>query len=163
MPNYVLNLITFDGDVKRIAEMLEAIRFDDKNLSRNLYTIDFNKIIKMPEEIRNSDAWYDWSIDNWGTKWNSFGYDCITDNTNESTDYALMFCTAWSAPHPVIEELSQKYPDIEIFHTWADEDIGSNCGMRHYWNEGFDEYIPDTDDEAKDIGEELWGISEEDD
>lgn len=163
MPNYVMNLLEFDGDKKRIAEMLKAIRFDNKYLSCKVNTFDFNKMIQMPEEIQNSDAWYDWSVDNWGTKWNSFGYDGFNPETNEPPNDILMFCTAWSAPHPVIEVLAQKYPDIEIFHTWADECIGSNSGRRHYCHGGYDEFIPDTDDEAIEIGEELWGISEEDD
>ncbi|MHB1454220.1 MAG: DUF3846 domain-containing protein [Saccharofermentanales bacterium] len=44
------------------------------------------------------------------------------------------FHTAWSAPHPVIEQLSRKYPEMQLYHRWADEDIGFNVGERTYEN-----------------------------
>lgn len=70
-------------------------------------------------------TWYEWCIQNWGTKWNS--YD------NESwRDDGFDFNTAWNAPHPVIIALSKRYPDVLICHKWADEDLGSNCGYREY-------------------------------
>ena len=40
--------------------------------------------------------------------------------------------TAWSAPHPVLEKLTEMFPDIELEHEWADEDIGQNCGRYSY-------------------------------
>lgn len=136
MPNHVENIITLKGDEKRIREMLEAIKNDDFGLG----TLDFNKIIPMPNSLnieagsrtdrglkaysdfidvyvfgRNAEdalnaiqnipkesedvflkqrtdvtidewelgktawnniqnygapTWYEWSINNWGTKWN---------------------------------------------------------------------------------------------
>ena len=72
-----------------------------------------------------SSTWYEWSIGNWGTKWNSYGYE-------EGRDYSgndeLWFQTAWSAPHPIMHKLSEMFPDITIEHKWADEDVGANCG-----------------------------------
>ena len=43
----------------------------------------------------------DWSIKNWGTKWNSYGYDNL-DRSDISENPAFSFYTAWSAPHPII-------------------------------------------------------------
>ena len=47
MPNHVENIITLKGDEKRIREMLEAIKNDDFGLG----TLDFNKIIPMPNSL----------------------------------------------------------------------------------------------------------------
>lgn len=47
MPNHVENIITLKGDEKKIREMLEAIKNDDYGLG----TVDFNKIIPMPESL----------------------------------------------------------------------------------------------------------------
>lgn len=47
MPNHVENIITLKGDEKKIREMLEAIKSDDYGLG----TVDFNKIIPMPESL----------------------------------------------------------------------------------------------------------------
>lgn len=172
MPNHVENIITLKGDEKKIREMLEAIKNDDFGLG----TLDFNKIIPMPNSLnieagsrtdkglkaysdfidvyvfgRNAEdalnaiqnipkeiedaflkqrtdvkidewelgktawnniqnygapTWYEWSINNWGTKWNAYGYD---ENADYSGNENLWFQTAWSAPHPILQKLSEMY------------------------------------------------------
>lgn len=88
-----------------------------------------------------SPTWYDWSIKNWGTKWNAYGYDAGTDYSEREN---LRFQTAWSAPHPVLEKLSEMYPNIVFVHQWADEDLGANCGTRTYHDgKMIDEMIPE--------------------
>jgi hypothetical protein len=60
---------------------------------------------------RNPNNWYDWSVKNWGTKWNA----CYVDVTFESDDEVhYQFETAWDYPHPIIRELRRKFPDLEI-------------------------------------------------
>ena len=64
--------------------------------------------------------WYDWSIKNWGTKWNA-GATVVDSDIIE-------FQTAWSTPIPVFVELSKRMKDVAIIVHYADDDIGSNCG-----------------------------------
>lgn len=64
--------------------------------------------------------WYSWSIENWGTKWNSY-------SAREEED-KIIFVTAWNTPIPVIQKLSEMFPDIKITLQFADEDFGYNCG-----------------------------------
>lgn len=139
MPNHVRTKVYFDGDPEDICAMLENIRGDE-----NYPCIDFNRIIPMPEELRETEArvgepsekqkanlkkygykdWYGWACDNWGTKWNAYeqepGEDCLS------------FWTAWSFPEPVLRELSQQYPNIGVYCEFADEDYGSNCGTAEF-------------------------------
>lgn len=85
-------------------------------------------------------TWYDWAIDHWGTKWNCSPEDSILDPDEPSL---LRFDTAWSAPAPIVEALSKRFPDISITHEWADEDMGQNVGRIIYLNgEEIDSYIP---------------------
>jgi hypothetical protein len=65
--------------------------------------------------------WKDWSINNWGTKWNAYSHSSREDG-------AIKFETAWSTPYPVMEALSRKYPEAVIKVRYADEDFGHNCG-----------------------------------
>lgn len=74
-----------------------------------------------------SKDWYDWAIKNWGTKWNAYEFEKVNEDT-------ITFETAWSAPHPILNAISEKYPKITFSHSWADEDIGSNVGKRIYIN-----------------------------
>ena len=99
-------------------------------------------------------TWYDWCIGNWATKWNAYGYEKGVDYSGNDN---LCFRTAWSAPHPVLDKLSEMYPEIVMEHRWADEDIGCNCGQRtRLGGKIIDEYIPEGV-RAKDFAMEMWG------
>lgn len=100
-------------------------------------------------------TWYEWCVRNWGTKWNAYGYD------EGGVDYhdgdSLRFQTAWSAPHPVLEKLTEMFPDIELEHEWADEDIGQNCGRYSYKaGERIEEYFPEGEKEAIEFACSTW-------
>lgn len=70
-------------------------------------------------------TWYDWCVDNWGTKWNAY------ENEQQGDDI-IRFQTAWNAPEKVIIKLSEMYPETEIEHWWADEDTACNTGYQVY-------------------------------
>lgn len=148
MPNNIINSVVFQGDDEKVEKLLSEIQY----LKYGLGSIDFNKIIPMPDNIYSGDLgpeerqkygennWYDWRISNWNTKWESYGYDV---GNNFDGDNTIRFETAWTAPHPILQKLSEMYPEIEITHRWADEDFGMNCGERGYRNgEITGEYIP---------------------
>ena len=69
-------------------------------------------------------TWYDWCCDKWGTKWNA------CDEHWEGND--LQFSTAWSMPEPVFEKLAELFPGVTIEVSFADEDLGNNCGQALY-------------------------------
>lgn len=222
MPNHIMNRVSVNGDPKAVKELLESIQDDEVGLG----TIDFNKIIPMPESLNieagsdtdkgmkaytcfmqvytlagtredadlehipkeaedaflrmrtdvtpkqwslgktayenqskyGAQTWYEWSINNWGTKWNA--YECSAlDLDGESAE--LSFWTAWSPPHPILMRLAEQYPELSFSHEWADEDIGMNCGRREY-SEGcfMEEYYPEGD-EAAAFACELWDMEQE--
>ncbi len=102
----------------------------------------------------NAPTWYEWHIKNWGTKWDAYGYD-------EGGDYSqtgdLRFLTAWCAPHPILTKLSALYPNVEITHRWADEDIGHNCGSAVYRAGSQTELVVMTDEtQATEFANRLW-------
>lgn len=223
MPNHVINLITISGDRQKIDEMLSAIQNDEYGLG----TVDFGKIIPMPEALnitsgsqtreglsyyksfidvytlmgtrkgldlmnipeesekvflrartdipkdtfeigktayRNllqygAPTWYEWSIDNWGTKWNAYAFDEYTAEQSDE-EVTISFQTAWSAPHPILKKLAEMYPEVEFEHIWADEDIGHNCGQKNYKNgECTETYYPE-ESEAVEFARNLWGYDE---
>ncbi len=102
----------------------------------------------------NAPTWYEWCNDNWNTKWNACGYD---ENTDYSDSDFIWFQTAWSAPIPVIQKLSEMYPNIELTLEFADEDLGQNCGeMKFKDGDIFEEYIPQTGKEAIEFAAKVW-------
>lgn len=54
-------------------------------------------------------SWYSWSIDNWGTKWNSYAFHEVDDRDGH---LEFMFDTAWSSPVPIFEALAVR-PEVE--------------------------------------------------
>jgi len=63
--------------------------------------------------------WYDWCVNNWGTKWNA--YDTrVTDNSYDEC-LEVIFDTAWSPPIGVYEKLAEQFPKVDIEAYWSDE------------------------------------------
>ena len=58
----------------------------------------------------------------WGTKWNA--YEPIA----EPDEGRCKFDTAWSCPTGALMKVSERFPNDAITVTYADEDLGSNCG-----------------------------------
>lgn len=140
MPNHVTNILTVIGDRDRRMELFEAIKREDIGIG----SIDFAKIIPVPNNIYQGNLelryrekygknnWLDWNTENWGSKWNSYGYDEMTKENFDGTN--ITFLTAWSNVSKVIEKLAEMYPDLEFTYQWADEDLGHNVGMLEYQN-----------------------------
>ena len=168
MPNDIYNVVTFNCAHERTAEILKAVEMEGCELG----SIDFEKLIPMPEDVYRGPLgrdemkqypgeknWYDWSVNNWGTKWNAYGYDYLPQK-----DDALVFNTAWSAVPQVIAKLSETYPEVTVDYCWADEDFGSNTGRLQFKNgEVIDGYIPDDQSpEAYEFAAAIQDLSLED-
>lgn len=69
-------------------------------------------------------TWYGWCCHNWGTKWNSS--DVWICNTGNKA--VVSFQTAWDCAYPIVKRLSEKFPDLSFTISFADEDLGDNCG-----------------------------------
>lgn len=97
-------------------------------------------------------TWYDWCIQNWGTKW-----PAMQDGDKPESQEILIFDTAWSFPDGVMERLSQMYPAITITAEWADEDIGRNCGKIVYEKGKAGEvFFPSGDRESIEFATSVW-------
>jgi hypothetical protein len=73
----------------------------------------FTDAEKAEVEATGFTSWYDWSIENWGTKWdvNPDGVDQL----GAQDDYLdLHFNTAWSPPMPWVKALREAFPDATI-------------------------------------------------
>lgn len=130
MPNHICNIVKVKGDSEEVKNFMESVAKEKaqyKNEATGYGTIDFNKVIPEPEYKNNTD-WYDWRIQNWGTKWNAYEH-VKTENENE-----LYFLTAWSAPKEIYEALTKKFPNLTIEVDYADENMGYNCGKMVFEN-----------------------------
>ena len=117
MPNYCYNRVEINGEgAEEIANKIESEEtpFD---FTKIFPEPDYDKIEVEPtfEKEEGDDfrmpKWWDWRVQNWGTKWNSF--DCeVTILEDDQVEYT--FNTAWSPPEGVIYKLRELYPDVSI-------------------------------------------------
>lgn len=125
MPNHVVNNVKVRGDKEVIAELFNFVMVEEAQYENNrgIGTIDFNKIVP---ETCGENEWYNWRIKNWGTKWNAY--------EQKKKEKEFNFWTAWSMPHEIYLALSLQYPNLTFEVTFADENIGYNCGKVVYQN-----------------------------
>lgn len=167
MPNWVKHEMTISATTKKALQKFKDTHFkigEDGGIE-----FDFNTIVEMPEhifrgslgqkerELFGDDNWYDWSVRNWGTKWNACA-SYIEDIKKQDGVYQTVvhFDTAWNAPHPIFERLAKLYKKLDFEIVYADEGIEENCGA-----------LTITDGEiidngySEDIFEYIWGKVED--
>jgi Ferredoxin-like domain in Api92-like protein len=142
MPNWCENDLTVIGELDELKKFMEAVKGEEKDYEDNIVplVLDFNKIVPMPEELRNTSSpgtkdketqakraanlqkygaadWYDWCIANWDTKWNASEptadeiYPYDYDRTGQSV-VEYHFNTAWSPPVAIIFAAAKKFPKL---------------------------------------------------
>jgi hypothetical protein len=73
---------------------------------------------KFPKSGKTDDRWYDWQINNWGTKWEPT--DLSVEQCDEELE--LTFNTAWSPPEDICRAIRNKYPDVTV--SWFFDEPG---------------------------------------
>jgi hypothetical protein len=146
MPNHITNIVRLSGNDSDVQKLLSSVRSDESEfdfnqiasmpdelrdttaptyiISEEAYARKERGITKkMSDDLKKkygADNWYDWTCNNWGTKWNA--YEVYVDGDEISFD------TAWSTPEPIFRKLSEQHPDVLIHVQYADEDFGYNVG-----------------------------------
>ena len=124
MPNWTTNFVTISCPMSKRESIINALTGYDREQQCDS-VFDFNKLVPMPEHSDDFQAhgnlkhdvihsgkprtttnnWYDWSCDNWGTKWPACNAE-ITEKTDTEIHY--QFDTAWDAPRPIVDALRKK-------------------------------------------------------
>jgi hypothetical protein len=147
MPNWCYNSTTVHGDLETLTRFVEAITVNgDKS------TYDLTLLHPIPEELqiasvffsRDGDDdpeyqellkkyeankakyghkdWYDWCIENWGTKWAPSPNDHPLEA--ESGVLLLSYDTAWSPPSRLLRKISELFPTLTITNSFHEEGMG---------------------------------------
>ena len=114
MPNHCDNYLSACGGTQKILNAFYKFVGEE---------IDFNKILPMPQalrdqgplspEDRNGPNWYDWAVENWGTKWNAYQHS-TTEQDYDRGEVRYNFLTAWGPPTPIVHELQRRFPTLCI-------------------------------------------------
>lgn len=124
MPNWCMNNVTIIVE-PAYAEHVKDLLKDDENFF-NLNKIHPRPTVTNPTTGQEEAApnWYEWSIENWGTKWdvdcNEFEEDVVLTSAGEMTMLLYSFDSAWAPPLAAMEKLSVLIP-YAFIHIAFDE------------------------------------------
>ena len=95
MPNHTDNrVILSHDDSQQIDAIYNIMNTEDTPLCQTL--------IPMDESLLDGGDWYEWRVDNWGTKWDIYDAHCTRMDANT---LVLSFLSAWSPPIGVFDKL----------------------------------------------------------
>ena len=144
MPNWCNNNIEITGPIDKIKALWDATQAEDGGL--------LNAMVPMPVELKdtvkgsNGDAvnWYDWSVTNWGTKWD-VGLEGIeyTDNGDGTATISGYFDSAWSPPIEAYNRFLEANEDCSLTGSYYE----MGCDFAGFYDNGDDEYLENLRDE----------------
>lgn len=111
MPNWCENRVVIKDTAKtsKSKERFEAVMY-----ALNMCNIDdglsFFNFIKPRPKIWDDD-WYEWNVENWGTKWSEKVLNFWLSEEGDKVE--ILFETAWSPPTPILDALLELGLDVQ--------------------------------------------------
>ena len=132
MPNHVFNSLYVKGDPESVKKFFTTAKmtytqtyvdWEKPSPTAQLFTktidsdFSFRAFVQPPSEDYDDyftptggliQSWYNWNIDNWGTKWDAYDVYVDLEGCHAS------FTTAWSPPTPVFEAIIKQFPELSF-------------------------------------------------
>jgi hypothetical protein len=115
MPNHCTNNIVITGsnfNLKIFWDALKKFKGYEENEEGEISI--FSSFLPMPEELQNATSpgdspnWYDWAIENWGSKWGDYDTDLDFDGDRITGCYT----SAWGPCNEGIKTVSALFPKL---------------------------------------------------
>jgi hypothetical protein len=118
MPNWCWNMLEVAGDEKQLQEFVEkSLVSPEKNEIHDATGFTFEGTL--PRGDRKD--WYEWSISNWGTKWDA----CEPYiNHNDKDYFSVNFESAWAPPIDWIKNIMKDFPDLSFILEYEEPGMG---------------------------------------
>lgn len=119
MPNWCSNELTVYGEKEELQKFLNKVQINDINSEEAL---SFAVAAPIPEEFRDK-GWYEWCIENWGTKWDA--QEVRAEEIDPEQEYLKWFFeTAWSPPVAWLTKIATMFPTLSIRLKYEEEGAG---------------------------------------
>lgn len=134
MPNWCNNYLEVTGKEK---DLMKFRRKAKRTIKGEVNVLDFAKLYPEPDykkvevlptfpdirnEVRKGEEWWDWRIQNWGTKWNSCEPELLDQEQDNLLQYR--FETAWSPPVELFEKVSKDFPTLKFVLEYEETGMG---------------------------------------
>jgi len=122
MPNWFYFSLNVSGKKEDVQAFVENVK-GKEGTNYEGREFDFNHFIPQPEGLYDEKSednifpnWYNWNIENWGTKWNALIDDTMvmSDKDGFPYEYQYNMRTAWADPRPVIFKMIEMYPQLDF-------------------------------------------------
>lgn len=113
----------------------------------------FAAFLPTPPKLLEDESWYNWNLENWGTKWDVSAGEYDEQAVVEFNQLNIAFHSAWSPPIAFYDHLVELGFDVNAYYYEPGMDF---CG---HWVNGEDEAYERTTDIPEDIDRE-FSISE---
>lgn len=137
MPNWCYNTLQVRGKRQSVNMFkARASNYAEKtalSLAKLYPEPDYKKIrvkttfpsVSKRKYAKKSEAWWDWRVQNWGTKWDveaGVAYEKEYKNGNKLVVYT--FDSAWSPPVEWLHKISADFPDLKFKLSYEEEGMG---------------------------------------
>lgn len=126
MPNWCSNELKIQGNPKELSKLIKKVQITKSEATENHYESLFACHRVIPRPADKEDDWYNWSVENWGTKWDLS--DVRFEGDVEAKEVSYYFESAWSPIVPVVEALAKEFKTLSFNYTFYE--TGSD-----YWGE----------------------------
>ena len=138
MPNHCHNRVTFySNDKPELIQKLYKIFKSEEvftqfvpepdwattpNEAGELSAKDPNEPMFPPKfpDGTTDDRWYNWRLQNWGTKWDCYEVDI--DDSELEYGFEVTFDTAWSPPEEICHAIKEQFDEVSV--SWFYDEPG---------------------------------------
>jgi hypothetical protein len=143
MPNHCYQTVTICGDKNIIEELYEQVK-EHGRFCEVVNPMPLEVWGKPVEGEYSTPSWYNWRVDNWGTKWDiadAYVAEKMSVDDDGVAQFTFICWTAWSPPIPVWDRLVSI--GISVHATYEDEGMmfeGEYMdGVDHTWEPIYEE------------------------
>lgn len=154
MPNWCSNSITISGPTLKIKAIYDKAMDNESGLLEAICPSPADMFHGNLGEKERQECiekgipnWYDWCVENWGTKWDVSLEGEFTDNGDGTAEITGWFDSAWSPPIQAYNTFLEENEDCSITASY-DEPGMDFAGT---YDNGDDEYLEDVHTEVMDV------------
>lgn len=162
MPNYCENVLEISNLSQKSFDKL--IKQHTKQEGQDEGTLVFDSIIPVPKKDDGEpfDDWYNFRVNNWGTKWEPNTYSFESSYDDKCGGYiSIGMSTAWTPPSGIIQKLSEMFPEARFEIKYVEPGC-CFMGEDHYIDgKKIHEMYSEDLEQIKEAYPEYWEFDEE--
>ena len=125
MPNWCDNEVRITGNADELRELFAEASKPHPEYTDSEHPVIFlmDNLVPMPKGYIDDTRWYQWSLDNWGCKWDvnqEYGETQVYYDEGDSVG-GLSYLTPWSPNREFWQTVSKRFPNLKIDLRYIEE------------------------------------------